>query len=166
MMPSRSAAMATTLGTAPAATASASTSSMTRVRVDVLMAPERTVPGRATGALPAERRTLPSIVSAMLSFACGHCGQLVFFENTVCLNCSTGLGFVPERLELVALEGPLAQELHRCANATLAGCNWMVSEPGRLCRSCELTRTRPNDADAVGLVAFASAEAAKRRAIM
>ena len=40
----------------------------------------------------------------MLSFACGHCGQLVFFENTLCLRCSTPLGFVPERLDLVALE--------------------------------------------------------------
>jgi hypothetical protein len=102
----------------------------------------------------------------MLSFACGHCGHLVFFENTVCLSCSTPLGFVPERLELVALEGDAAETLHRCANQELAGCNWMVQAPGRLCRSCELTRTRPNDADRDGLRAFASAEAAKRRAVM
>src|ERR1700734_1637158 len=102
----------------------------------------------------------------MLSFACGHCGQLVFFENTVCLNCSTELGFVPERLELLALEGESAAGLHRCANLELATCNWMVTEPGRLCRSCELTRTRPHDADTAGLIAFASAEAAKRRVIM
>jgi hypothetical protein len=102
----------------------------------------------------------------MLSFACGHCGQLVFFENTVCLNCSTKLGFVPERLELLALEGESAEGLYRCANLALATCNWMVTEPGRLCRSCELTRTRPHDADSAGLIAFASAEAAKRRVIM
>jgi hypothetical protein len=102
----------------------------------------------------------------MLSFACGHCGQLVFFENTVCLNCRTPLGFVPERLELVALEGDDERALHRCVNLGLAGCNWMVDEPGRLCRSCELTRTRPNDGDAAGLSGFALAEAAKRRVIM
>jgi len=101
----------------------------------------------------------------MLSFACGHCGHLVFFENTVCLNCSTPQGFVPERLELVALEGPAAAGLHRCANATLAACNWMVGEQGRLCRSCELTRTRPNDDDPVGLAEFAATEGAKRRAV-
>jgi hypothetical protein len=59
----------------------------------------------------------------MLSFACGHCGHLVFFENTVYLNCATPQGFVPERLELVALEGPEAEALHRCANAVLAACN-------------------------------------------
>jgi hypothetical protein len=101
----------------------------------------------------------------MLSFACDHCGHLVFFENTVCLNCSTPLGFVPERLNLVALEGANAH-LERCANAELATCNWMVARPGELCRSCELTRTRPNDADRLGLVAFATAEGAKRRVVM
>jgi hypothetical protein len=102
----------------------------------------------------------------MLSFACGHCGHLVFFENTVCLNCSTPLGFVPEELDLVALEGERARRLHRCANRELAACNWMVSAPDSLCRSCELTRTRPADSDTDGLVRFATAEGAKRRVIM
>jgi hypothetical protein len=102
----------------------------------------------------------------MRSFACGHCGHLVFFENTVCLNCSTRLGFVPAELELVALEGERAAALQRCVNAELARCNWMVGAPGRLCRSCELTRTRPGDHDADGLVRFASTEGAKRRVIM
>ncbi len=102
----------------------------------------------------------------MRSFACGHCGHLVFFENTVCLNCSTPLGFDPRRLELVALEGSAAEALHRCANVALAGCNWMVEREGALCRSCELTRTRPNDSDPEGLIEFASTEGAKRRVIM
>jgi hypothetical protein len=102
----------------------------------------------------------------MLSFACGHCGRLVFFENTVCLNCSTELGFLPERLELVALDRPPGNALHRCANATVAACNWLVAQPGRLCRSCELTRQRPNDRDIPGLAAFAEAESAKRRVVM
>ncbi len=101
---------------------------------------------------------------AVLSYACGHCGHLVFFENTVCLNCSTPQGFVPESLELVALEGEAAG-LHRCANAQLARCNWMVDQVDTLCRSCELTRTRPNDGDATGLAEFADAEAAKRRVV-
>ncbi len=102
----------------------------------------------------------------MLSFACGHCGHLVFFENTVCLNCDTPQGFVAERLELVALEGEDGARLHRCANAQLARCNWMVDRVDTLCRSCELTRTRPNDSDATGLAEFADAEAAKRRVVM
>jgi hypothetical protein len=102
----------------------------------------------------------------MLSFACGHCGHLVFFENSLCLNCRTPQGFVPERLELVALEGAAAKELDRCANFDLIGCNWMVEGEGRLCRSCELTRTRPGDSDGIGLAELADAEAAKRRVIL
>ena len=100
----------------------------------------------------------------MLPFACAHCGHLVFFENFVCLHCETPLGFVPERLELAALEGDDAA-LHRCVNDRLANCNWMVDAVDELCRSCALTRTRPNDADAHGLAAFADAEAAKRRVV-
>jgi hypothetical protein len=105
-------------------------------------------------------------VRTMLSFACGHCGRLVFFENTVCLHCSTELGFVPERMDLVALDRSPGSELHRCINAELAACNWMVEDPDRLCRSCELTRTRPSDDDPDGLLAFAGAEAAKRRVVL
>src|SRR3984957_5864699 len=103
---------------------------------------------------------------AMLSFACGHCGQLVFFENSLCLHCQTPQGFVPERLKLVALEGAAAEELDRCANFELIGCNWMVAGTGRLCRSCELTRTRPGDSDVIGIAELADAESAKRRGIM
>src|SRR5581483_9041504 len=55
--------------------------------------------------------------------------------------------------------------LHRCVNDGSADCNWMVSVADTLCRSCELTRTRPNDADLDGMRAFARAEAAKRRVI-
>jgi hypothetical protein len=100
----------------------------------------------------------------MLSFACEHCGNLVFFENTVCLHCQTPQGFVPDFLQLVALEGERVN-LHRCANAELAQCNWMVDRVDTLCRSCELTRTRPNDSDAEGLRGFTLAEAAKRRVV-
>jgi hypothetical protein len=102
----------------------------------------------------------------MRSYACGHCGRLVFFENSLCLHCGTALGFVPERRELVALEGAAAQTLHRCGNVELIGCNWMVEQEDQLCRSCELTRTRPGDSDVIGLAELADAEAAKRRVTM
>ncbi len=102
----------------------------------------------------------------MRSFACGHCGQLVFFENSLCLHCGTRLGFVSDRLELVALEGEAARVLEPCANAELVGCNWMVGADGELCRSCALTRTRPADDDLTGLAGWADTEAAKRRVVM
>ena len=78
----------------------------------------------------------------MLSFACGHCGHLVFFENSLCLNCRTPQGFVPERLELVALEGAAAEQLDRCANFELIGCNWMVQ--GEVGRPVSLVRADPD----------------------
>ncbi len=54
----------------------------------------------------------------------------------------------------------------RCANAELAACNWVVDAPGTRCRSCELTRTRPADGDALALERFAVAETAKRRLVL
>jgi hypothetical protein len=100
----------------------------------------------------------------VLSFACDHCGSLVFFENTVCLHCGTELGFLPERLTLVGLEGENAQ-LTRCANAQIANCNWLVDATDTLCPCCALTQTRPSDGDPVGLAEFADSEAAKRRVV-
>ena len=91
----------------------------------------------------------------MRSFACG---QLVFFENTVCLRCSSELGFDWERREVLTLDGGVA----RCANLEAAGCNWLVARKGELCASCRLTRTRPADDDREALEQFRVAEAAKR----
>jgi hypothetical protein len=92
------------------------------------------------------------------SFACGRCGHLVFFENSACLRCGSPLAFDWSDRELRAIEDPV-----RCANATIARCNWLAPEPGALCPSCALTRTRPHDDDASGLGGFAVAEGAKRR---
>jgi len=101
------------------------------------------------------------------AFSCDNCGQLVFFENSLCLRCSRALGFVPDRLEMVVFDPSGDDGLRPCANATLAECNWLLAanDRGSLCLSCGLTRTRPADADAAGLAAFAKAEAAKRRLI-
>lgn len=103
----------------------------------------------------------------MRAFACGRCGQLVFFENTLCLRCSAELGFVPERLELIAFDPDGDSGLRRCENAELAECNWLVQgdDANDLCFSCRLTRTRPRDDDHEGLEEFAKAEAAKRRLV-
>ncbi len=94
----------------------------------------------------------------MRAFACRNCGQLVFFENDACLNCGTELGFDWQSRELLTL----FEARPRCANAELAACNWLVDEPGELCFSCALTRTRPADGDEVGLSELRVAEDAKR----
>jgi hypothetical protein len=106
------------------------------------------------------------------AFTCGVCGQLLFFENSRCLRCSSRLGFVPSRLDIVVLDDgapahPTASTLRPCGNTVVAQCNWVLEEgdPGPLCMSCRLTRTRPADDDPEGLALFARAEGAKRRLI-
>jgi hypothetical protein len=92
------------------------------------------------------------------AFTCPHCGALLFFENSQCLTCGSGVGYDRRSGDFVLVPpGP------RCANATIAACNWTAAGPDLLCDCCELTRTRPNDTDTAGMAAFALAEGAARR---
>lgn len=52
-----------------------------------------------------------------------------------------------------------------CRNLALSGCTWLARSEGAQCSACDLTRTRPNDADAVGLRQFWDAEGAKRHLV-
>ncbi|WP_354700753.1 hypothetical protein DSM112329_01040 [Paraconexibacter sp. AEG42_29] len=119
----------------------------------------------------------------MRTFHCTVCEQMVFFENSLCLHCLSGLGFDPDRREVVTvvLEEPLDSGAvrrvgddklatdepvqYRCTNDVIAKCNWLVPAPGKLCVSCALTQTRPDDGDDGALAEFADAEAAKRRLV-
>ena len=53
-----------------------------------------------------------------------------------------------------------------CCNITLSGCTWLAAIDGGQCFSCDLTRTRPRDDDAVGLANFWDAERAKRHLVV
>ncbi|HEY6781146.1 MAG TPA: putative zinc-binding metallopeptidase [Thermoleophilaceae bacterium] len=98
----------------------------------------------------------------MRTFTCSHCGNPAHFENVTCVHCGAELGFLwPER-ELSTLEAAGERGL-RCANRTLADCNWLVGRADTLCACCALTRTRPADDDLTGLEEFRTAEAGKRR---
>lgn len=112
----------------------------------------------------------------MRDFTCPNCGQRLAFENSVCLSCDSRIGFSLDAMAfLVIAEDDMAEqagsvagsEYQLCANMHLAECNWLVpvAPIRKLCVSCALTRTRPNDADTVALAAFARAERAKRRLI-
>ncbi|MGA5466618.1 zinc-binding metallopeptidase family protein [Mycobacterium sp. NPDC050041] len=113
----------------------------------------------------------------MRDFNCPNCGQRLAFENSLCLNCGSALGFSLEDMALLVI-APEEESEHAgavdesryqlCANLNLAKCNWLVEKAPvrRLCTSCALTRTRPNDADTKALPAFAAAEKAKRRMIV
>jgi hypothetical protein len=97
------------------------------------------------------------------AFRCEVCGAELFFENSVCVACGSAVGYSREQGTMVAVNAdrPICANLNRC------GCNW-IADPASafgLCFSCTLTRTRPADADTVGIAQYWVAEAAKRRLI-
>ena len=106
----------------------------------------------------------------MRDFLCPNCAQRLAFENSVCLNCSSAVGFdlASREFVLVGADGAMASDpaRHMCENITVAACNWVAAASTPLCRSCSLTRTRPADTDEVAMVEFAAAEAAKRRLVV
>ena len=97
----------------------------------------------------------------MQTFRCPVCGQLLFFENSLCLGCGSALGYDVAARAIVVID----PDTHRtCANQLVAGCNWLVAadDPEPLCFSCRLTSVRPSDAEPEAMAAFAAAESAKR----
>ncbi len=112
----------------------------------------------------------------MRDFNCPNCGQRLAFENSLCLSCGSRLGFSLDDMALLVIASGTdsehggavdSSEYRLCANLHLAECNWLVEKGPikKLCRSCALTRTRPNDNDTKALAAFAAAEKAKRRLV-
>src|SRR3954453_7687658 len=112
----------------------------------------------------------------MRRFACEHCGSEIRFETSTCPVCQSHLGYVPDELairQLVPSGEPATYviagertERWRCLNAAW-GCNWVLpaDEGATWCRSCALTRGRPDNARPDAIEAWALAEGWKRRLI-
>ena len=110
-------------------------------------------------------------------FTCQNCGQLLHFENVVCMRCGMTLGFLPAGLTLSALElAPSGEHWtaladggtwRQCAKLNEAGCNWMVPAEGAedFCPSCALDRTIPDLSVAGNEERWRALETAKRRLI-
>ena len=96
---------------------------------------------------------------SMRAFTCPDCQRLVTFESLECLHSQTELGFDWTVREMHRLSDGMP-----CGNRELIACNGLAG-PGGLCRSCELTRTRPDDVDETGLEHWEKSEAAKRRLV-
>ncbi|HMC75510.1 MAG TPA: putative zinc-binding peptidase [Vicinamibacterales bacterium] len=119
----------------------------------------------------------------MKVFHCDHCGQLLFFENTVCLSCKRRVAYLPDLGVVGSLDqdpadperwrSPLpkapAAGYRLCRNyAEQEVCNWTVpdDEPGApLCLSCRLTRVIPDLTQPGVKVAWYKLETAKRRLV-
>lgn len=105
---------------------------------------------------------------------------MVFFENTRCVKCEKQLGFLPDVLDLSALE-PLKENqwqaaspqgkkraYRSCANEQQHQiCNWMVpaDDPNPFCASCRLNEIIPNLSDAKNPARWRKLELAKRRCL-
>lgn len=95
----------------------------------------------------------------MKTFRC-PCGQTLFFENTQCTACGRQLGFLPDRMNIAALEtgggglfkaflpdGGMAGLYLPCNHYTHRdACNWMIpeSDDDPFCRACRLNQVIPN----------------------
>ena len=108
----------------------------------------------------------------MRSFRCHNCQSPLYFENSVCVSCGTALGFSREQRAIVPVDetGTYVDAdglvWHVCSNLNLSGCTWLAPLEGGQCSACDLTRTRPSDADLEGTAQFPEAEAAKRHLVV
>jgi hypothetical protein len=114
----------------------------------------------------------------MKIFHCDHCGHLLFFENTVCVNCGHTAAYLPD-VRLVGSLDPDSDDIWRsplpraresgyrlCQNYKIeAVCNWAVpaDEDHALCVSCRTTRVIPNLSVPGHRAIWYRLEAAKRR---
>jgi hypothetical protein len=113
----------------------------------------------------------------MKLYNCQPCGQLLFFENTVCEKCGHRLGFLPETTTLSALEpadgsdtwyalaGLEGSRYKFCANAVHDVCNWVLPAESNesFCVACRHNRTIPDLSDPDNLEPWRKLEIAKHR---
>ncbi|MDH5472990.1 MAG: putative zinc-binding peptidase [Gammaproteobacteria bacterium] len=110
----------------------------------------------------------------MKTFRC-HCGNVLNFENSICLSCNRKLGYLPDEKQLSALE-PTGkgqwqalvnnQHYRQCKNYTDHDvCNWMVpvNDHHAYCESCRLNHTIPNLSETQNITLWYRIESAKRR---
>jgi hypothetical protein len=116
----------------------------------------------------------------MKTFYCDYCGSLVFFENIQCVKCDHTLGFLPDILDLSALEpaadgqwralaAPAKGRLYRpCQNGSAHRvCNWYVpvEDQNPFCISCRMNHTIPDLTVAENRERWHKVEIAKRRLV-
>ena len=114
----------------------------------------------------------------MKIFHCDNCDQLVYFENSKCLNCGSVLAYVPGREDLCSLEmgadgawkvpGKEHGSYLLCTNyVNEQVCNWAVNveDNNPFCASCRLTTKIPDLTVAGNKEAWTKIERAKHRLV-
>lgn len=117
----------------------------------------------------------------MKVFRCTSCEAPVYFENVQCVRCGSLLAFLPDRLEMAALNPggenlwtvvgkrfSRARRYRLCFNYRVHQvCNWAVPEkdPSDYCVSCRQSAIIPDLSVPGNLEAWARMESAKRRLV-
>lgn len=108
----------------------------------------------------------------MKAYRCRTCDNVLYFENSLCVSCGTALGFSRQERAIVPVDkqGRYVDATGLvwwiCRNLNLSGCTWLARAKGEQCEACDLTRTRPANADVEGLEQFRLAERAKRHLVV
>ncbi len=92
------------------------------------------------------------------------CGNVLFFENSRCLQCQAEVGYDLAGDRMLALTPESG--FRRCENGTAYSvCNWLLApdDPQPLCPSCDLNRTIPDLSAPGNREAWHKIEIAKRR---
>jgi hypothetical protein len=109
----------------------------------------------------------------MKLFSCQVCSNTLYFENRICGQCGSTLGYDPEREALLSLEGEgrdfrafdCSGRRFLCANAAHDTCNWLVPEGSDhgFCLACRHNGTVPDLSIAGNLQGWRELEIAKHR---
>ena len=116
----------------------------------------------------------------MKIFSCDVCGHQIYFENTLCVNCKSPLGYLPVLDGMSSLketDGRVFKALapkakgnlyKKCRNFQQENvCNWMVpaDDPIEFCLSCRLNEIIPDLSVAENRTYWHQLEMAKRRLV-
>ncbi|MEO5594777.1 MAG: putative zinc-binding peptidase [Chitinophagaceae bacterium] len=113
----------------------------------------------------------------MKLYSCAKCQNLLYFENTVCLNCSSAVGFDARKLSMITLSPSNEKEFldinngdkkyRYCDNSTFATCNWLIpaDQAAGFCIACDLNRTIPTLDNEENVERWKRIEIAKHRLV-
>ncbi len=113
----------------------------------------------------------------MKLYTCEHCGNPLYFENTVCLNCNHTVGFDANKLSMITLVPAdkdtfininKSKEAYRlCDNAHCGTCNWLIpkNDTAVFCKACSLNRVIPTLTTQQNIQRWSKMEIAKHRLV-
>lgn len=113
----------------------------------------------------------------MRTYTC-QCGNTLYFDNTLCLQCGRHLGFDSRQLKIIALDEESPGQFHaadnpgiyyrKCENYHASNvCNWLLhnDEEEKYCIACNLNSIIPDLSSEQNRLRWFKLEKAKRRLI-